>query len=206
MSHFISGRQIANKKCIILDVMEPIMKWAQGGPMSRMSVALFVGFFFFFGLGLIVLYVLKLESIAVLIFLAGFLVGVAMGISYFLDDHRYRSSLRREYERNFPKHPNAFAGEPADLEPACIDDEQRFSLYDRDTAGYIGDISGRELRFLIEHYDQWGLGRNDFLVMPETVEILRTEGLDRSVAELLETALAKRQDSIEVRWSEKDRS
>jgi hypothetical protein len=114
--------------------------------------------------------------------------------------------LRREYERNSPKHPNAFAGEPADLEPACIDDEQRFSLYDRDTAGYIGDISGRELRFIIEHYEKWGLGRNDFLVMPEIVEDLRNEGLAQSAADLLEAALAKRKDAIEVRWAEKERS
>ena len=185
--------------------MGPIMKWGDGTPISRSSVALFVGFFFFFGLGLFVLYVLRLESLSVLIFLSGFLVGLALGISWALDRHRYRRLLRREYEHNSPKHPSAFAGEPADLEPASIDDEQRFSLYDRDTAGYIGDISGRELRFLIEHYDQWGLGRNDFLVMPETVEILRTEGLDLSVAELLETALAKRKDSIELRWAEKVR-
>jgi hypothetical protein len=171
-----------------------------------MSVALFVGFFFFNGLGLFLLDVLKLRSLSVLMFLIGFLVGIALCISWFLDDHRYRRSLRREYERNLPKHPDAFAGEPADLEPACIDDEQRFSLYDRETAGHIGDISGRELRFIIEHYDQWGLGRNDFLVMPEIVEGLRKEGLDQSAADLLEAALAKRKDSIEVRWAEKDHS
>ncbi|MHC4456733.1 MAG: hypothetical protein ACYS0I_06500 [Planctomycetota bacterium] len=179
------------------------MKWIHGAPMSRLSVALFSGFLFFFGLGAFLLYVLKLGSVGVLPLLAAFLIGIPLTISWILDLNRYQKSLRKEYERNSPKYPSVFTGEPADVEPVDIDDEQWFSLYDRDTAGYIGDISGSELRFLIEHYEEWGLGRNDFLVMPETVEGLRNEGLAQSTAKLLEAALEKRKDAIEVRWAER---
>jgi len=131
-----------------------------------------------------------------LIFFAGY-------VSMLVDHQRYQKSLLTEYESTPQKHTSIFAGEPANIEPANIRDEQLFSLFYRDTADHIGDITGSELRFLINCFEQWGHKRNDFFVMPETVEVLRAEGMAQSVAELLDAALAKRQDSIEVRWTEK---
>jgi hypothetical protein len=134
-----------------------------------------------------------------LVFIAGFISGV-------FDDRRHQKFLKTDYERNHPKYNIAFAGEPANIDPSNIKDDQLFSMYDRVTADHIGDITASDLRFLISCFDKWGHEWNDFFVMPETVAVLQAEGITSSVAELLEAALAKHKNSIEVRWAKKENS
>jgi hypothetical protein len=179
------------------------MKWKDGSPMSHLSAVLFWGFVPIWGICFLLSYVPRFENLCGVMIVLGILIFFAGYISMLVDQRRYRRSLLTEYERNSPKHQSVFASEPANIEPASIKDEQLFSLYDHATADYIGDISGRELCFLIKCYEKWGHEHNDFFVMPETVEVLRAEGLPQSVTKLLDAALAKRQDSIEVRWAEK---
>jgi hypothetical protein len=177
------------------------MKWRDGSPMSRLSVVLFYGFVPVGGICFLLSYLPIFKNIWIV---PGILLIIALYISAAVDERRYRKSLRSQFEQNSPKHPKAFADEPAVIEPESIADDQLFSLFDHATADHIGDISGTELRLLINCFKKWGHESNDFFVMPETVEVLRAEGLAQSAAQLLEAAIEKRQDAIEVRWAEKN--
>jgi hypothetical protein len=176
------------------------MKWRDGSPMSRLSVVLFYGFVPVGGICFLLSYLPSFKNIWIVPVI---LLIIALYISATIDERRYRKSLQSQYERNAPKHPKVFADEPAIIEPENIADDQLFSLFDRATADHIGDIPGTELRLLITCFKKWGHESNDFFVMPETVVVLRAEGLEQSVAQLLEAAIEKRQDAIEVRWVEK---
>jgi hypothetical protein len=181
------------------------MKWMNGSSISLLSATLAFGFVLLCGLCVLLFYVPSFKYLCVVCAFLAMLIFFAGYVSMLVDGHRYQKSLLTEYKSTPPKHTSVFAGEPADIDPENIKNEQLFSLFDRDTADHIGDISGSELCFLIRCYEQWGHKHNDFFVMPETVAVLRAEGIAQSVAELLEAALEKRQDSIEIRWTEKVR-
>jgi hypothetical protein len=182
------------------------MKWMNGSPISLLSATLAFGFVLLCGLCVIFFYMPSFKYLCVVCAFLAMLIFFAGYISMLVDHQRYQKSLLTEYKSNPPKHISVFAGEPADIDPENIEDDQRFSLFCRDTAGHIGDITASDLRFLVNCYEKWGHKRNDFFVMPETVAVLRAEGIAQSVAELLDAALAKRQDSIEIRWTEKTRT
>jgi hypothetical protein len=182
------------------------MKWMNGSPISLLSATLAFGFVLLCGLCVLLFYVPSFKYLCVVCAFLAMLIFFAGYVSMLVDGHRYQKSSLTGHESNPPKRNSVFAGEPADIDPENIKDEQLFSLFDRDTADHIGDITGDELRFLIRCYEQWGHKRNNFFVMPETVAVLRAEGMSQLVAELLDAALAKRDNSIEIRWVEKESS
>jgi hypothetical protein len=175
-------------------------KWKGGAPMSNTSMLLFCAFIPICILCILLSFVPVFKNIWIV---PGLFVLLPLFISGMIDQKRHLKSLRIGYQPPAPKNSEAFADEPADIDPENIGDNQLFSLYDRSTADHIGDISGNDLRFLIDSFQKWGHKRNDFFIMPETVMVLRVEGLTESVADLLDAALDKHEDAIDVRWKEK---
>jgi hypothetical protein len=108
-----------------------------------------------------------------------------------------RKEMRREEKKaewltTLPRIPKLRSGK---LPPA-----EKFRIYDLERATLIGRLPRVHVQLLIDSYDAWGVGQNDFLLLDETIEALAKRGTEPELLSFLRTALGKR-GSVEIRWT-----
>jgi processive 1,2-diacylglycerol beta-glucosyltransferase len=73
-------------------------------------------------------------------------------------------------------------------------------LHDQDNGAAIGDITERQLQFLVEQLEEESTTDRDYYVDAHTLDMFRDAGADPDLVELLERALGQR-EGITIRWS-----
>ncbi len=72
-------------------------------------------------------------------------------------------------------------------------------LYDNETGDLVGEITGDQLRFLIDELEETSDSDRDYYVHPPAIELLEAAGADDQLLEVLQAALGDR-DGVEIRW------
>ena len=74
-------------------------------------------------------------------------------------------------------------------------------LSDKATGAVIGSISEEERQFLIDQLEEENAADQDYWLNRATLDILREQGADAHLLDLLENAFGER-DELEIVWSE----
>lgn len=72
-------------------------------------------------------------------------------------------------------------------------------LYDATTGAELGEITDPQLEFLQEQLEEESAGDQDYYINQETLDYFAEQGADRGLIDLLQAALAGR-DEIDIRW------
>lgn len=72
-------------------------------------------------------------------------------------------------------------------------------LRDKETGSLLGSITEEELQFLIDNLEEEWEGDNDYYLNRTTIDLLKENGADERLIELLESALGDRED-CEIEW------
>ena len=73
-------------------------------------------------------------------------------------------------------------------------------LHDKETGALIGTITEQNLQFLIDQLEEETSSDQDYYINETTVDNFETDGAEKSLVELLRTALNGRTE-MEIRWS-----
>ncbi|GEM87016.1 galactosyldiacylglycerol synthase [Meiothermus granaticius] len=72
-------------------------------------------------------------------------------------------------------------------------------LFNADTREHLGEISEDQLRFLEEQMEEESLDDHDYYINADLVQTWKEAGADPALIELLNKALAGRED-LSIRW------
>lgn len=72
-------------------------------------------------------------------------------------------------------------------------------LYDAETSASVGEITEGQLQFLIDHLEETTTDDQDYWIDVPTLAMLRNEGADAELVEILAKGLGGR-PGYEVRW------
>lgn len=127
------------------------------------------------------------------VFVFGLLIiGLSLLIFRWARKEMRREEKKAEWIATLPRIPKLRSGK---LPPA-----EKFRIYDLERATLIGRLPRVQLQLLIDSYDAWGVGQNDFLLLDETIQALAKRGTDGELLSFLKTTLGKR-GSVEIRWT-----
>jgi hypothetical protein len=73
-------------------------------------------------------------------------------------------------------------------------------LYDNDTQVQLGEITERQLQFLIEHLEEESVVDQDYYLTSDTLDMFAQAGADPALLVLLRQGLGER-PGMEIRWS-----
>lgn len=74
-------------------------------------------------------------------------------------------------------------------------------LHDNDTNETLGDITEKQLQFLIEHLEEESSDDQDYYINRDTLDMFEQTGADPALIELLRRALGDR-NAMEIRWEQ----
>ena len=74
-----------------------------------------------------------------------------------------------------------------------------FQLIDKESGDHVGEISGEQLQFLIDHLEEESVSDQDYFINRATLEVLEAANMHHELLDLLREALGER-DEIELRW------
>lgn len=74
------------------------------------------------------------------------------------------------------------------------------TLKDKETDQYIGTIDEKQLQFLIDQLEEESLDDQDYYINITTLDMLKTNGIDDTLLEMLKKALGSRED-MEIVWT-----
>jgi len=77
---------------------------------------------------------------------------------------------------------------------------EKVELYDFETGQPLAHISGTELQFLIDSFQEWGMADNDFFIMRETVDLFEERGADAHLVATLKEMMGKKHE-MEIGWT-----
>ncbi|MBI5811198.1 MAG: galactosyldiacylglycerol synthase [Meiothermus silvanus] len=72
-------------------------------------------------------------------------------------------------------------------------------LYNATTGAELGEITDEQLEFLQDQLEEESAEDQDYYINQETLEYFAEQGADRALIDLLQAALAGR-DEIDIRW------
>ncbi|MCL6568900.1 MAG: galactosyldiacylglycerol synthase [Deinococcota bacterium] len=72
-------------------------------------------------------------------------------------------------------------------------------LYNATTGAELGEITDEQLEFLQDQLEEESAEDQDYYINQETLEYFAEQGADRALMDLLQAALAGR-DEIDIRW------
>jgi hypothetical protein len=78
---------------------------------------------------------------------------------------------------------------------------QEIQLFDNENGELIGEISRKQLEFLIDQLEEESLDDRDYHINRPTLDMLEEEHGDTQLIELLREGLRGR-DEMEIRWEE----
>jgi len=74
------------------------------------------------------------------------------------------------------------------------------NLREKDTDKSLGQISEKQLQYLIDHLEEEWLEDQDYAITPLLLQVFEEQGADPALVSLLRDALGGR-DEIEIVWS-----
>lgn len=80
-----------------------------------------------------------------------------------------------------------------------IDANSRVVLQDKKTGSELGEITPKQLAFLIENLEEEKTGDIDYCLQPETLDVLKSRDADPVLIDLLRGAMASKRE-LEIRW------
>ncbi|HEU4742720.1 MAG TPA: galactosyldiacylglycerol synthase [Meiothermus sp.] len=72
-------------------------------------------------------------------------------------------------------------------------------LYNATTGAELGEITDEQLEFLQDQLEEESAEDQDYYINQETLDYFAEQGADRALIDLLQAALAGR-DEIDIRW------
>lgn len=72
-------------------------------------------------------------------------------------------------------------------------------LFNADTGDHIGEISEAQLAFLVSEMEEESAEDQDYYIDIDMLEVLKEDGADPALVELIAKAIGGRQD-ISIRW------
>jgi len=76
-------------------------------------------------------------------------------------------------------------------------------LYDKENNSFLGEITAEQLQFLVDQLEEESSTDQDYYINQATLDLFQEDGIDDNLLQLLQKALAGREE-MEIRW-EKDK-
>jgi hypothetical protein len=124
---------------------------------------------------------------------------ILVGLSGLADRVRHQRSTAKKREEHAPLHPGTVDGPAPELVDGSLPSGDSLRLFDADTGRPVGRLDREQLLYLVERHREWGLGENDFFILPETIQVLEEAGAPDELLDFLSGALGD-SDSVELRW------
>ena len=80
-----------------------------------------------------------------------------------------------------------------------IDEAKMYKLYINDSDTYLGEISGKQLNFLVDNLEEEFLEDHDYAITRLTIDYLASKGADPALVDMLNKALADAEE-ITIIW------
>ena len=93
----------------------------------------------------------------------------ALFVSRYFDQRTHAQGLRSQAQQNIAGVPAGFHT-PHYMSAAVLPRDRNYALYDVETCQHLGNVPGSQLCDVIRAHEDWGLGTNDFFIMPETLD------------------------------------
>ena len=74
-----------------------------------------------------------------------------------------------------------------------------FQLIDKESGDHVGEISGEQLQFLVDHLEEESVSDQDYFINRPTLDVLEEANMHGELLHLLREALGDR-DEMELRW------
>lgn len=162
--------------------------------MSKVSMAL--------GAGVIVsgIYMFGFAPPGSLFIMVFLVLALAFAISASIDNAAARRRYRQKREGVENREPR-LKGEPVEATPEILAGHDSFELLDFDTGNSLGTVRRALLEELIKVQKSlfMDLESNDFFILAGTPEFLQENGASKELVQLIENALAGR-DDVMIRW------
>ncbi|MBN2579480.1 MAG: hypothetical protein JXB10_10850 [Pirellulales bacterium] len=175
-------------------------RWGGIAPVSTRSHIAILAFLLF--LGLAFLFHSALAGVA------GFTVGIVMCYFGICDERRYRNRLKQTRASNAAQYPGVFEQPAPAIAASELPDQPTFRIFDNFTATYLGEITREQLLFLIRWHENFGTGAarefpqtNDIFILVDCLDMMRDQGADPALIELLRQWISKKKNDLELRWT-----